>query len=107
VDELNHKRTSGEAVDPGEFLAKMQQLAFVQEKANRGLEVKKESLRLEREKSLAEIQRKRDQDIQRIQNEFKVWATFIPPIPPLVVGIAVWIRRRVREREGVSRSRMK
>ncbi len=107
VDELNRKRTSGEAVDPGEFLAKMQQLAFVQEKANRGLEVKKESLRLEREKSLAEIQRKRDQDVQRIQNEFKVWATFIPPIPPLVVGIAVWIRRRVREREGISRSRMK
>jgi ABC-2 type transport system permease protein len=107
VDELRTKQKNGEVVDPGEFLAKMQQLAFVQEKANRSLEVTKERLRIEREKSLAEIQRKRDQDIQRIQNEFKVWATFIPPIPPLLVGIAVWIRRRIREREGISRSRMK
>jgi ABC-2 type transport system permease protein len=107
INELKEKQRKGEVVDPGEFLAKMQQFAFLQEKANRNLEVKKEQLRIEREKSLAEIQRKRDQDIQRIQNEFKVWATFIPPIPPLLVGIAVWIRRRIREREGISRSRMK
>jgi ABC-2 type transport system permease protein len=79
----------------------------MQEKANRGLEVTKERLRIERDKSLAEIQRKRDQDIQRVQNEFKVWATFIPPIPPLLVGFVVWVRRRIREREGISRTRMK
>jgi ABC-2 type transport system permease protein len=106
VDELNRKRTGGEAVDPGEFLAKMQQLAFIQEKANRGVEVTKERLRIERDKALAEIQRKRDQDIQRIQNDFKAWA-MIMPFAPLLVGIGVWIRRRIREREGISRSRMK
>jgi ABC-2 type transport system permease protein len=107
VDDLRAKQKDGQDVDPGEFVAKMQQLALIQEQANRTLDVTKERLRVERDKSLAAIQRTRDQDIQKIQNEFKVWATAVPPIPPLMVGLIVWIRRRLREREGVSRSRMK
>ena len=70
-------------------------------------EVEKERLRIDRDKNLARIQRVRDQQVQRIQNEYKVRATFLPPIPPLLVGLVVWARRRVREREGVSRTRMK
>ena len=65
-------------------------------------EVELERIRRDRDKDLAQVERNRDQDIQKIQNEFKLWATVIPPIPPLLVGLVVWIRRRLREREGVS-----
>jgi ABC-2 type transport system permease protein len=107
VDELRRKQSVGEDVDPVEFQEKVRQLQTKQEIENRRAEVEKERLRINRDKELAAIQRKRDQEVQKIQNEYKVRATFIPPIPPLLVGLVVWARRRVREREGVSRSRMK
>ena len=107
VDDLRDRQQRGEQVDPGEMTAKLQALAIAQETANRKAEVTKEKLRIERDKNLARIQRERDQEIQKIQNEYKVWATAVPPIPPLLVGLVVFIRRRIREREGVSRSRMK
>jgi ABC-2 type transport system permease protein len=107
VDELNRKKSLGEEVDPVSFTEAAQQLAIQQEISNRRAEVEKERLQIERDKKLARIQRVRDQEVQKIQNEYKVRATFIPVIPPLLVGLVVWARRRVREREGVSRSRMK
>lgn len=40
-----------------------------------------------------------------IQNQYKAWAVILPPIPPLLVGLAVFIRRRLRESEGVAATR--
>jgi ABC-2 type transport system permease protein len=107
VDELRRKQGIGEEVDPVEFQEKVRQLQTKQEIENRRAEVEKQRLQTLRDKNLARIQRIRDQEVQKIQNEYKVRATFIPVIPPLLVGLVVWARRRVREREGVSRSRMK
>jgi ABC-2 type transport system permease protein len=100
------KMRSGD-VDQAEIIGQVQIWATKREAAKRQAEVELERIRRERDKDLAQVERNRDQDIQKIQNEFKVWATVIPPIPPLLVGLVVWIRRRLREREGVSRSRMK
>jgi ABC-2 type transport system permease protein len=93
--------------DRAAALSQLQAWATKVEAAKRQAEVELERIRRDRDKELAAVERARDQDIQKIQNEFKVWATVIPPIPPLLVGLIVWIRRRLREREGVSRSRMK
>ena len=43
--------------------------------------------------------------IQEIQRWFKLMAVIVPPIPPLVVGTIVFFRRRLREREGISKAR--
>ncbi len=43
--------------------------------------------------------------IQEIQRKFKLAAVIIPPIPPLLVGLIVFTRRRLREREGISKAR--
>jgi ABC-2 type transport system permease protein len=107
VDDLRQKQSAGQQVDPGEMTAKLQTLSLAQENANRKSQVVKERLKTDRDKALARIQRERDQQIQQIQNEYKVWAAVIPPIPPLLVGLLVWVYRRLREREGVSRERMK
>jgi ABC-2 type transport system permease protein len=97
----------GKEVDRAAVIGQLQAWATKVEAAKRQAEVELERIRRERDKDLARVERNRDQDIQKIQNEFKVWATVIPPIPPLLVGLVVWIRRRLREREGVSRTRMK
>jgi ABC-2 type transport system permease protein len=69
--------------------------------------VTKARLARERDLELAKIERERDRQIQEIQNDYKLKATLFPPILPLLVGLVVWARRRIREREGVSRSRMR
>jgi ABC-2 type transport system permease protein len=107
VDDLKAKQGRGDEVDPGEVQAKMAQLAIQKTLAERRAQVEKEKLRRERDHELARIERIRDQDIQTIQDDYKIRATAIPPIPPLLIGLLVWTRRRIREREGISRTRMR
>jgi ABC-2 type transport system permease protein len=107
VDDLKAKQARGEEVDLAEMQAKMTQLAMRQKMAERTADVKKEALKRTHSQELAKIERKRDQDIQTIQNDYKIRATAIPPIPPLLVGLLIWTRRRIREREGVSKTRMR
>jgi ABC-2 type transport system permease protein len=45
--------------------------------------------------------------VRRVQDRYKMWAVIFPPIAPLVLAVVVFISRRVREREGVSRSRLR
>jgi ABC-2 type transport system permease protein len=58
---------------------------------------------------LRENERRADLDaeleIQEIQRQFKLAAVIIPPIPPLLLGLFVFARRRLREREGISKAR--
>jgi ABC-2 type transport system permease protein len=42
-----------------------------------------------------------------VQDQCKIWAVLLPPIPPLIVAAVVFFTRRVREREGVARSRLR
>jgi hypothetical protein len=42
-----------------------------------------------------------------VQNNYKLLAVLLPPLLPLVVGIAVFFNRRAAEREGVERSRLR
>jgi ABC-2 type transport system permease protein len=107
VDDLKAKQGRGEEVDPVEIQAKIAQLSMRRTMAQRASEVTKERLRRKRDQQVAAVERKRDQDIQTIQNDYKIRATAIPPIPPLLVGLVVWMRRRIREREGISRTRMR
>lgn len=107
VSDLQSKQNRGEEVDPGELEAKMAQLGMKKSFIDRQLAVTKQRLQRDRDQELAKIERQQDQDIQQIQNEYKIKATLIPPILPLLVGIVVWARRRIREREGISRNRMR
>ncbi|MDX1945329.1 MAG: Gldg family protein [Pirellulaceae bacterium] len=105
--DLENRRLKGEEVGQAEINAVKQRGAIKLMEAESQREVIKARLKIELEKSQAATQRKRDQDIQRIQNGFKISAAAIPPILPLFVGFIVWVVRRIREREGISRSRMR
>ena len=71
------------------------------------LEVEREKLQRERDTNIRDARRKADESIREIQNKYKWLAVFIPPIPPLLVGIVVMVSRRLREREGISKNRLR
>jgi ABC-2 type transport system permease protein len=73
----------------------------------RKLAIKKKQLEKVRDQGIAESRRKADTEVLNLQNGYKFWAIFLPPIPPLLVGIAVFVSRRVREREGISKNRLR
>ncbi len=52
-----------------------------------------------------QIERNLELERKEIQNQYKAWAVILPPIPPLLVGLAVFLRRRLRESEGVAATR--
>jgi ABC-2 type transport system permease protein len=106
-EDLQAKQQRGEEVDPAQVKAAQMQFVIKQRTEERAADVKKTQLARARDLELAKIERQRDQQIQRIQNEYKLQATIFPPILPLMVGLVVWARRRIREREGVSRTRMR
>ena len=44
-------------------------------------------------------------EIQQIQGKYKLGAVTFPAIPPMLVGLIVFVRRRLRERAGISKAR--
>jgi ABC-2 type transport system permease protein len=106
-EDLQKKQQQGEEIDPAKLQAAAMQLAMKQRTLERAADVTKARLGRKRDLELAKIERDRDRQIQQIQNEFKLQATIFPPILPLLVGLVVWARLRIREREGVSKTRMR
>ena len=66
---------------------------------------KRQEFENERREQMRGIELDAENEIREIQKKFKLYAVFIPPIPPLLVGLIVWTRRRLREREGISKAR--
>jgi len=87
--------------------ALMQQLTLDEEARKKKAENEKKNLQREIQQSINEIQRRNEQEVQRIQNTFKAWALLLPLVPPLLLGLVVFARRRVKEREGISKERMR
>ena len=81
----------------------IQQQAFLERK----LAVKKQALEKERDERTEASRRQADIEVLRLQNYYKMLAIFLPPIPPLLVGIIVFVSRRVKEREGISKNRLR
>jgi ABC-2 type transport system permease protein len=101
------RRNAGEQVDEAEQEAQEQIIALQLVKAQSDAVKATQELQRKHNKDLETIRRERDQTVRSVQNEYKLWSVAIPPIPPLLVGFIVFVRRRLREREGISKARMK
>lgn len=106
-EDLGKRQQAGEAVDLNEQIARMRSIQLKAAVRQSAAEVKKKQLQLDLNKRREEIRRQRDLTIQNRQSEVKLWAALLPPIPPLLVGFLVYARRLLREREGMSRKRMR
>ena len=58
-------------------------------------------------KAIQASNRKRDAAIEKIRSKIRVLAVGIPPVPLLLIAIFVFIKKRVREMEGASVSRVR
>lgn len=106
-EDLGKRQAAGEAIDLNEQLARVRSMQLKAAVRASAAEAKKKQLQLDFNKEQEKIRRNRDLQIQNRQSEVKLWAALLPPIPPLLVGFLVYARRMLREREGMSRKRMR
>ncbi len=85
--------------------AAVQQMAMKEQVEQRRLDTTVERLTRQRDRKLRRIERDLDQQIQHVQNVYKGLALFLPMLPPVLIGLAVFVRRRSLESEGITASR--
>ncbi|MGW8256402.1 MAG: Gldg family protein, partial [Thermoguttaceae bacterium] len=103
LDTINELK-SRKNVDNMQMLIEVQ---MMQEDLNRKLEIKLKRIKDEKEKDYNKIETALNRQKLLLQNQYKMWAVILPPIPPLFVAIVVFSLRRRREREGVAKSRLR
>jgi len=101
------KKSADGTVSRAEAQEKVQQFRIKQEGLQRALDVRRARAERDREKSIQKIQSEADLTVTRMQNRVKAAAVLFPCIPPLLVGIIVFASRRLRERENITKSRLK
>ncbi|MEX2122017.1 MAG: Gldg family protein [Pirellulales bacterium] len=88
-------------------ITRLQRVAMAQQNGQRRLQAEVDRLEKRRDRDVSRIERELALEVNRVQDGYKMWAVVLPPIPPLLVGLAVFFNRRAREREGVSRARLR
>ncbi len=110
------KREQQEIMDKLADLKKQKNLDIQQMAIQVGM--MQETLEQERTAKLKQFSDEKDRDITKIETAlkskvdsvqlgYKLWAILLPPILPLMLAVMVFFIRREREREGVSRSRLR
>ena len=79
--------------------------AVEQQRIQRMTQVKMAELEKDRERQLEKVQHGLQSQVTGVQNRYKLYAALLPPIPPLIVGMAVWLYRRMKERESIGTRR--
>ncbi|MCA9129318.1 MAG: Gldg family protein [Planctomycetales bacterium] len=108
-DKIRQMQKDG-AVDASKFeelRGLMQQLDQQRGALQRKLAVKREKMIAERDAKIKSSQREAERKIRELQLRYKMMAVCLPPIPPLLVGVGVFVSRRVREREGIAKNRLR
>lgn len=78
----------------------------VQQSEQRRLDVQSAAIADQKEQAILEAQMKTKRQIDAVQNNIRLLAVLVPPIPALALAGAVFARRRARELEGVRRDRL-
>ncbi|MEZ6096514.1 MAG: Gldg family protein [Pirellulaceae bacterium] len=105
VDKLQARLDRNEPIDNVAFNWKKQILEQTKREQAQRMQGKFEELNNARKEKERSIELAAELKIQEIQRKFKLMAVLIPPIPPLLVGLIVFTRRRLLEREGISKAR--
>jgi ABC-2 type transport system permease protein len=108
-EKIDKLRAEG-PTDPGkrnELIRELQKLQISTASLERKLAIQREKLGAIRDEKIEDSRREAELKTLREQAKYKYYSILIPPIPPLLVGIAVFVSRRVREREGISKNRLR
>jgi ABC-2 type transport system permease protein len=74
--------------------------------AQKRMEVAQEKLKAKLDQDQERINRELNRKVLYLQNRVKMMAVTLPPIPPILIGIIVFVIRRLKEREGLSKDRI-
>jgi ABC-2 type transport system permease protein len=99
------KKDKGKPYDAAKLAAKQILLQQESREQSNKFQTRIQELENDRRERKRQIDLNAELKIQEIQRWFKLMAVIVPPIPPLLVGIFVFFRRRLREREGISKAR--
>jgi ABC-2 type transport system permease protein len=77
----------------------------LQEAENRRLETLRRNIETDKQAKIARAKETMEGQIRTIQSTIRTVAVLIPPIPVFVVGVAIFVRRYRREREGAQAAR--
>jgi len=102
---LKKKKDAGQAYDASRLQAFESRLAQEKSEQSNNFTRRQDTLQNERQEKKRQIELTAELKIQEVQRQYKIWSVIIPPLPPLLVGIFVATRRRLREREGISKAR--
>ena len=83
------------------------QFLAAREAGQRQLAIKLEQHKRDRDREIKKTERTLAQEVRKVQDNRKLWAVLLPPIPPLIVAFIVFFSRRASEREGVSKARLR
>jgi ABC-2 type transport system permease protein len=98
-------RDRKKSYDAAALVAKQGIFRQQQQEQQEKLNVKMQELQNELNENKRQAELNAEQKIQQIQRKYKLAAVFIPVIPPFLLGLFVYTRRRLREREGISKAR--
>ncbi|MEM8945006.1 MAG: Gldg family protein [Planctomycetota bacterium] len=88
-------------------MAKEQRKEAVRQRWQERLDADIKSIEARRSRKLKQIEYDLEQEIGAVQGRYKLLAILIPPIPPLLVALYVFFRRREAEREGIVKERLR
>lgn len=91
-------------MDPMQKMIEVQTARRVGEKR---LDTRRKQLEQSRDREIETVDRGLEIKVGAVQDRVKRVAVLLPIIPPLLLGLLVFFQRRSREREGVSRERLR
>lgn len=77
----------------------------LQEAENRRFEVLQANIEQEKQSRINASQEEMEERIRQIENNIRTFAVLLPPLPVFGAGIAIFLRRRRKEREGAEAAR--
>lgn len=86
---------------------KEEELAIARRNGSERIESRKAQLDREEKAEYRKIENEMAANVHHVQDNYKLMAVLLPPIPPLLIAVCVFFVRRSREREAVYASRLR
>jgi ABC-2 type transport system permease protein len=86
-------------------IEQLQKLALAQQTTQRKLAVEEANINQQKEQQIEQSRIQTERSIRSIENRFYLYAAILPPIPALILGLIVWMRKAADERKDIAATR--
>lgn len=97
-----------DAIDKDESLPpieKLQKKLIAQENQRRKLAVEEANINQDKEQKIQKSRVQTERGIRSIENRFYLFAAILPPIPAVLLGLIVWLKKLSEERKDIAATR--